>query len=62
LSIAKPSRLIAMYYQYYLENSQTNYERLVKLAVEKEIFILKQYATRIFMKWFELKVLATRAK
>jgi hypothetical protein len=39
LSIPKRSRLIAIYYQHDLENSQRNYERLDVLAVEKEIFI-----------------------
>ena len=62
LSIAKRSRLIAIYYQYDLENSQRNFKRLVELAVEKEIFISKQHATKIVMKWFKLKVLATQAE
>ncbi len=32
LSITKRSRLIAMYYQYDLENSEKKYEGLVELA------------------------------
>jgi effector-binding domain-containing protein len=38
-AIAKRSILIAIYYQYDFENSERNYERLVELAVEKEITI-----------------------
>ena len=39
-----------------------NFERLVELAVEKAIFISKQHATKIVMKWFKLKVFETQAE
>jgi hypothetical protein len=41
LSIAKGSRLIAIYYQYDLEITKKKYDRIVELALEEEIFISK---------------------
>ncbi len=38
LSIAKQSRLIAIYYKYVLEITEKKYDRLVELAIEEEIF------------------------
>ena len=41
LSIAKRSRLIAIYYQSDLEITKKKNDRLVELALEEEIFISK---------------------
>ncbi len=55
LSISKRSRLIAIFYQYDLEITHKKYDRLVKLAEEEEIFISKQHASEIMVKWFNTK-------
>ena len=55
LSISKRSRLIAIFYQYNLERADKKYDRLVSLAKEEEIFISKQHAIKIMIKWFKTK-------
>ena len=55
LSIAKRSRLIAIYYQSDLEITKKIYDRLVELAFGKEIFISKQHATKTIKKWLKTK-------
>jgi hypothetical protein len=55
LSIAKQIWLIAIYYQYDLEITKKKYYRLVEQALEEEIFISKQHATKIIMKWLKTK-------
>jgi hypothetical protein len=55
LSISKRSRLIAIFYHYDLERTHKKYERLFELAEEEEIFISKQHASKIMVKWFNTK-------
>ena len=55
LSISKRSRLIAIFYQYNLERADKKYDKLVSLAKEEEIFISKQHATKIMIKWLKTK-------
>ena len=62
LSIGKRSRLIDIIYQYDLETSGKKYDRLVELASEEEIFISKQHAMNIMMKWFQSKSISDSSR
>ena len=52
--MGKRSRLVAIFFQFHLKTSGMKNDRLVKLDSE-EVFISKQHAMKIMIKWFQYK-------